>query len=114
MKQNRAKAGGEVGMNGMHYPGGTFLPNTTLDKGTPKARVKPVKLGKRQVAPYVWEIQPFENATAIYGAYVGVFVNVIDGTMVVNCSDQTLGYYQKTREEVQQFADRWNSGERWM
>jgi hypothetical protein len=34
----RAKAGGEIGMNGEHYAGGTFMANTEMPKGTPRAR----------------------------------------------------------------------------
>ena len=38
MTNDRAQRGGETGMNGLHYEGGQFLPNTTLGKLPPKAK----------------------------------------------------------------------------
>lgn len=35
---DRAKAGGEIGMNGEFYEGGQFIAGTTMPKGAPSAR----------------------------------------------------------------------------
>jgi hypothetical protein len=53
--QKRAKAGGEIGMNGETYAGGTFLPRTQLSKMAKAARSS----GQRKV-----EIEPFKWAEA--------------------------------------------------
>lgn len=113
MAQARARKGGETGMNGEFYEGGEFLPNTDLASRAKGAR-KPFKAGKRQVAPYVWEFQPYEGARAIFTLFAGIFGKVVDGKMIVNCSDQTLDYYKTTRNEAQAMADAWNNGERWV
>ena len=112
MANGRARKGGEIGTNGEFYEGGTFLPSTEQPKRP--ASAKGVKTGRRQVAPYVWEAQPYEGATAIYTLFAGVFGRVVDGVMVVNCADQTLDYFKRTRAEVEKMAARWNAGERWM
>jgi len=108
----RAPKGGTVGMNGAHYGGGQFLPNTTLDKLPTKDRRAATR--KQEIDRYVWEVPPSPELRSIYQQTAGVFTNVINGRMVVTCSDVTLEYYKRTREEVQTLADRWNAGERWM
>ena len=113
MTQERAKRGGEVGRNGEFYQGGEFLPSTEL-ASQPKGARKPFKPGKRQIAPYVWEFQPYEGAQSIYTLFAGVFGKVTNGVMVVSCSDQTVAYFKTTLAEVEAMAARWNNGERWI
>jgi hypothetical protein len=110
MSSNRAKAGGEIGINGEHYDGGQFLPNTTLGKMTPRSRSHAPR--KCEIAPYTWEIAP-EGMASIYSLFAGIFGKIINGQMIVSCNDTTLVYYHRTREQVQSMADRYNNGERW-
>ena len=59
----RAAKGGEIGINGEHYEGGQFLPNSrTRAKGSNRPRTT----GKRQIAPYVWEIAPSPSHFSIF------------------------------------------------
>ena len=108
----RAQKNGETGMNGEFYKGGQFLPNTTLSKMEKRSR-KSGKPRKAEVAPYTWEIVP-EGKISIYSIFAGVWGKVINGKMVVTCSDQTLNYYRYTRQEVEELATKWNNGERWI
>jgi hypothetical protein len=59
MQQTRAMKGGEYGQNGEFYAGGTFLPNTQLAKTVKRGKAQ--RIGKRQILPFVWEMQPSPN-----------------------------------------------------
>ncbi len=107
----RATKGGETGMNGEFYAGGTFLPNTTL--GKMQKRAKTSGTGKQEIAPYTYEVAP-EGMTSIYRQIAGIYGKIINGAFVVNASDTTIAYYGKTRDEVDALAAQWNAGERWM
>ena len=105
----RAIKGGQVGANGEFYKGGRFL-NTIAEN--PKVEgSKPKTARKVEIEPYKWVV-PEDGRQAIYPGFAGVFGKVINGQMIVNCSDQTLAYFGKTREAVQAIADRYNNGER--
>lgn len=109
--QDRAKRGGEVGMNGEFYAGGTFLPHTTLGKMQRAAAA--AKARKVQIAPCVWVAS--EGRRAIYEQFAGVFGVVgRDGVATMTCSAETLAYYRTTRDEAQRLIDRYNNGERWL
>lgn len=105
----RAAKGGEFGANGEWYEGGKFL-NTVPDnrKREGSTRRKP---RRQQVAPFVWEVIP-EGKVSLYAQMAGAFGKVIDGVFVVNCSEQTLKYFGRTREEVDVMARAWNDGVR--
>lgn len=107
--QQRAKIGGEAGVNGEWYEGGKFLPNTQKPKGTPHKK----GTGKQQIAPYVWEVRP-EGMTSIYSNFAGAFGKLVDGKLVVMCSQQTLNYFKVSAEKAQEMADMWNNGQRWI
>lgn len=108
----RATKGGETGMNGEFYAGGTFLPNTTL--GKMQKRAKTSGTGKQEIAPYTWEVAP-EGKVSIYRKIAGT-----------TAQWKTFGkefqpfwpYLSQQSQEVQDNAleliKRWNAGERWM
>lgn len=93
----RAPKGGTIGINGLQYAGGTFLPSTQLakmDKSTKAAQSKPVAFWK--------SVSAFVNCSEIrFGR-----------PMCITASDSTLAYYGTTREQVQGIVDRYNGGER--
>ena len=115
---NRAKAGGEIGMNGEHYEGGQFLPSTTLPNQAPASRK--AGTGKREIAPYVWQVAP-DGMQSIYSQFQHLW-KITDGKAAVIDNAQALAYYTPlgcpgdkcSAEEVQAAADKWNAGERWM
>jgi len=109
MANDRAQRGGEMGMNGLHYEGGQFLPNTTLGKLPPKAKRQ--STGKVEVAPYVWE-ERREGFRPIYRVYNAFWQRCEVGFEAIN-NPTALAAYGRTREEVQSAADRFNAGERW-
>jgi hypothetical protein len=93
----RAMRGGEVGMNGEFYAGGTFLPNT--------------KLGKMSTS------RPTGNrpARTILTPVIGLVA--VDNTFAPTCAkltanDHALAYYGFTREQVEGIVARFNAGER--
>lgn len=53
--KRQAKAGGEIGANGEAYKGGQFIAE---HPDTEKGRKRPTSRGKKQIAPYVWELPP--------------------------------------------------------
>ena len=93
----RAKAGGEVGMNGEFYAGGTFLPNTKLGK---MARSKPT--GNRPARTILSPVQPF---CAVDNNWAPTFAKVV-------ANDQAIAYYGYTRQQVEDIVARFNAGER--
>lgn len=108
---DRAQAGGQVGMNGMWYEGGQYLPNTQLGKTESSKRT--AKVRKTEIEPYKWVENP-DNKRSIYAIFAGTFGKVVNGKMVVNCSEQTMNYYKVTTEQVEEMAKRYNEGQRWM
>jgi len=85
---NRARAGGEIGVNGEHYEGGQFLPSTTLPKQAPAASRK-AGTGKREIAPYVWEAAP-DGMRAIYSQFQHLW-KITDGKAAVTAKPQRSG-----------------------
>lgn len=65
-KQLRAKKGGEIGMNGELYAGGTFLPNTQLSKMAKSARRSALR--KVEIEPYKW-VEAREGLRPIFGLF---------------------------------------------
>lgn len=108
MSQQRAKIGGEIGVNGEFYEGGKFLPSTEKPKGKPVKRGS----GKVEIEPYKWEVAP-EGQRSIYRRLAGIYGKVINGVMVLDINPVTLAYCGDSEEWVKQLADRYNAGERW-
>lgn len=93
----RAKRGGQVGMNGEFYAGGTFLPNTKLGK---MARSKPaVNRPARTILNAVFGL------VAVDSTYAPTFAKV-------TANDQAIAYYGYTRQQVEDIVARFNAGER--
>lgn len=66
MATNRAKAGGQQGVNGEWYEGGKFLPSKA-----DRAKQAPPALSrgrKAEIEPYVWEERPVDWAMPIWGS----------------------------------------------
>lgn len=107
----RAKSGGQIGMNGEFYAGGTFLPSTTLTKmGRSK---KPAGTGKVEIEPFVWVAS--EGRKSLYRAIAGLVGSVgRDGVAVANQNDTALRYLGVSREQAQEMCRRYNNGERWL
>ena len=110
--QKRAKVGGEYGANGEWYEGGKFI--NTVPENKKREGSAPKGTGKQEIAPFVWAVAP-NGERSLYRRFAGVFGKVMaDGVAVVMCSDVTLAYYGKTREEAQAMIDMWNGGARWV
>ena len=95
--KTRAAKGGETGMNGEFYAGGTFLPNTNLGK---MSRSNPT--GNRR---------PRTILTAIV-ALVAVDNHYAPTSAKVTANDQAIAYYGYTRQQVEEIVARFNAGER--
>lgn len=93
----RAKVGGEMGMNGEFYAGGTFLPNTKLGK---MARSRPAgNRPQRTILTAVLALVAVDNA---YNPTVAK----------VTANDQAIAYYGYTRKQLEDVVARFNAGER--
>lgn len=68
---SRAKKGGEFGANGEWYEGGKFI-NTVPENAKRHGSAPKKPLGKRNTAPGVWEMQPFDGAIAIFPQLAGI------------------------------------------
>ena len=116
MTQSRARKGGQTGMNGLHYPAGTFLPTTTLDK-LPK-RNPGTGVRKVQVEPYVWVVDSRRPIFSLAGA--GAIYSHATKRMALypDCfygdGSPRPGVGSYTADQVRAFCDRFNAGERWM
>ena len=109
MAQQRAKVGGEVGTNGEWYNGGEFLPSTQLPKMTKTAKRK--SSGKRQIAPYKWEVAPAEmdNPIALYSLLAGTWMDLDNKPFIPLCNSQGVD-----PANVQTLIDRYLAGEKWI
>jgi len=108
---NRAKKGGQVGINGEFYEGGKFLPSTERPKGKPVE-----KTGKQEIEPYKWEVAP-EGKTSIYKQIAGTIGSVRNGVAELRTDDRlhaTLSYYGVTLTKAQELVDSYNAGGRWV
>lgn len=109
--QRRAKAGGEVALNGEFYKGCAFIATTEHAKGAPQAKRKP--LGKREVDFKTWEVQPLEGAIAIYPQLSGIEI-FQGGKFVFN--PNLRGQQFATAEAIarrESLIKRFNNAERW-
>lgn len=115
-KRNRAKAGGEIGMNGERYEGGQFLPSTILPKMPPKEKANKAAGKKQEIDPCIWKVPPTEKHRSIWGLIDG-FATWTDDTrtqLKAGDSQQVYAYYGVSKKETQRLVDLWNDGERWV
>ena len=111
----RAKAGGEIGVNGDHYYGGQYLPSSpyTVKGAHGTSGRSSHKRRKVEVAPYTYEVAP-DGMVAIYGQISGTLARLNDnGEMEFCAKAQTLAYFRTTEEQAREMIERWNQGERW-
>lgn len=114
MSNGRATRGGQVGTNGEFYAGGTFLPSTTLPKGTPKTR-RPSSPRRQQISRYEWAETPREGARSIYTLIVGTRAIERDG--VISRYEPGIAYYSEIvwgDHNVNDLIVAFNAGERWV
>ena len=109
----RANKGGEVAPNGEFYKGGRFINTIAENPKKNGSRTRSKKAGKREVAPFAWEVQPNVDSRSIYQLIAGTYGYVEAGVMILNINPRTLAYYGDSEAEVRTLAERWNNGERW-
>jgi hypothetical protein len=116
LKKSRASKGGEIGINGDFYKGGEFLPSSenTVKGEFKTGKVTAKKQSKHQYEPYKWDFAPEGKNHSIYELFAGRFGRIENGKMIFNCSIQTLEYFGRTKEEINNWIELWNSGERWI
>jgi hypothetical protein len=103
-EQLRAAKGGEHGINGEFYAGGTFLPNTQK----PKTKRRKGS-GKRQVGPFRWEVAPADGLVPLYPLFYDL-INLRTGEVL----EQACRYYGRTPEQVRKMAAAWQNGILWI
>lgn len=104
----RAKVGGETGLNGEFYKGGTFLPRTRLPKRGPAAG----QLATRRalVKPGIWDNVP-AGFTAIFPRIQSFVVFEEDKASSKYPDDHTaIAYYFNDPAELHQLIAAYNSG----
>lgn len=117
MSNGRAAKGGQVGMNGLHYEGGQFLPSTELGKLPAKTAKRAT--GKQEIAPYVWDV-PAEGKTSVYRP-ISAFVDwpYYRTTGIAIAVAQIMEAYTRNyptfdANRILLLIEAWNNGERWM
>ena len=93
--QVRAPKGGTIGINGLSYKGGSFLPTTTLGK---ISKAKPQSGNRTRTI-----LTPVR-------ALCGLTFDETVATVTAN--DQAIAYYGHTRQQVESIVERYNKGER--
>lgn len=104
----RATYNGEIGANGEEYKAGQFIAQTEQRKGSKKA-VKAT--GKREVAPYVWEVAPTATARPIL-AGLTTAMPIREAGKVVAFEFYKPGTF--CGYDVTELIALWNSGQRWI
>jgi hypothetical protein len=115
MAAGRAKAGGEIGKNGEHYKGGTFLPNTRLPKQGASGRNKATR--RVMVEPGVFGDVP-AGQVAIY-PQIRAFVskNSVGDLHIMahlDAPDSVCWQHYGPRDHVQALVEKYNSGQRFI
>lgn len=127
----QAVAGGQTGMNGYHYKGGQFLPNTMAEPGKWKVGKKWITGKKELIEPGVYANSPTPFSRSVFMlAGVGYFTKLgNDGKLSVNHGVYDYGGNPVTAQMVvtpgvagvlgsesitlQDLIDGYNSGMRW-
>lgn len=108
MSNGRAARGGEIGVNGERYAGGTFLPSTKAPKRGSANRAR----GSRrvEVEPGVWT-ETIDGQCSIWGAIGAAADHAVrlanPGAPIVGIP-AAVAYY-----DLQDLIDAYNRGERW-
>ncbi|UDM18890.1 hypothetical protein [Vogesella sp. XCS3] len=118
MDNKRAKAGGQVGLNGEWYAGGRFLPSTALPSRSRSAGSKSPK--KALVSPGVLATPPMDGAVAIFAA-LREFMHIDQASQlatVVDRPDSAIQHYvsndvESGRAYLQAAVAAYNAGQRW-
>jgi hypothetical protein len=103
--QPRAQKGGEIGLNGLHYPGGSFLPSADNQKLPKRKRGKGT--GNREIAPYQWAVPP-DGFESIYHR----LLTFVDSNMQI--IESAVEYYQGNVEAIEAYIKLWHSGHRFI
>lgn len=111
---SRAKAGGELGANGEWYEGGKFI-NTVPENAKCQGSHKSKPLRKREVDAGVWEIQPSENAIAIYPQLSGIEIRDTfrSGPFRLNANLRGEWATPEAIAKREKLIARFNAGEKW-
>lgn len=122
MAQKRAKVGGEVAPNGEFYQGGRFI-NTIAENHKVHGSNNKAATRKQQWESYKWSVAPEGKTHAIF-QLIGTqlspdrSVTLPNGhyRVVVNTTPQVLAHFGDTAFglPLQELADRFNAGERWV
>ena len=113
MATKRAQQGGELGANGEFYRGGQFL--NTIEENPKREGSRPKGTRKREIAPYVWEVQPTPESRSIYTMIAGIYGRTNrDGQMELDINPVTLAFYHDDEATIRDMATRYNSGQRWV
>lgn len=75
MPNGRAKKGGQIGLNGEFYKGGSFLPSTTRSKQAPVKKITPQP--KKPLAD--WQIENIKKA--IEGTKTTIEISKSEGNL---------------------------------
>lgn len=118
MDNKRAKAGGQVGLNGEWYAGGRFLPSTALPSRSRSAGSKSPKMVL--VSPGVLATPPVDGAVAIFAA-LREFMHIDQATQlatVLDRPDAAIQHYvskdvESGRAYLQAAVAAYNAGQRW-
>ncbi len=113
MASGRAQKGGELGMNGEFYAGGTFLPNTRLPKRGARPRVQ--RVTRMLVEPGIFA-SPLGHVSSIF-SMVRELAHVENGVLVANFSDDHPAmqtYYGRRIEEFHALLAAYNAGRRFV
>lgn len=118
MDNKRAKAGGEVGLNGEWYAGGRFLPSTVLPSRSRSAGSKSPK--KVLVSPGVLATPPVDGAVAIFAA-LREFMHIDQDSQLATVFDRpdaAIQHYisenvESGRAYLQAAVAAYNAGQRW-
>lgn len=111
----RARAGGERGVNGEWYEGGKFLPSTKAPKRAPAPRRRGAH--RAMVEPGVFAEVPFGKAAIYQQIRAFVSNDSVGGLHIMrhlDSPDSVCWEHHGPRDRVQALVDRYNAGERFV
>ena len=113
--KDRARRGGEMGVNGEWYAGGQFLPSSpAIVKGQQNGGRGHSDAWRTEIALNQWDYVP-EGMCSIWTSIAGTVAryNRETGQLEYAASWQTLRYFHMTEAQARDLIARWNAGERW-
>lgn len=105
MNSGRAPRGGQTGINGEFYRGGTFLPTTTQPKRGASERTSS---NREEIAPYQWAAPPEPGLRSIYTVIRGAVIWSDPPTV-----REQRGLTDEERAQTGDLLSRYLNGERW-